>query len=279
MLRLDEKVAILSGGASGIGEASARVMAALGATVVIADVDEARSDAIVTDIRADGGNALSIPTDIMSEHAIRQLMSSTMETCGRLDILMNSAGIPRSLAPDAEVAEMSVEWWNTTFAGHVTSSMLNCKYAIPCMIAGGGGSIINTSSMAAFGATLDQAAYSVSKAGVNALSREVAATYGRDNIRCNTIVPGAVLTPRGRATMTKEMFMLFASETPVPYVPSPVDLGNVVAFLASDFSRAVNGQTLSVNGGLGITLPYWQYKMRKTRGAHFEETMPPYEES
>jgi len=277
MFRLDGKVAIISGGASGIGEASARAMASLGARVVIADVNEASAKTIVDDLVANGSEAMSVRANIMSEPDISNLMTEVSSAFGRIEILHNSAGIPRSIAPDTEVAEMSVEWWNTTLAGHVTSSMLLCKHAIPHMIEAGGGSIINTSSMAAFGATIDQAAYSVAKAGLHALSREVAATYGRDNIRCNTIVPGAVLTPRGRATMTEEMFILFANETPVPYVPSPSDLGNVVAFLASDASRALTGQDFTVNGGLGITLPFWQYKMRRKRGAQFEASTPPYE--
>lgn len=277
MFRLDGKVAIICGGASGIGEASARAMAGLGATIVIADVDEDRSESIVAELAEAGGSATAMTTDIMSEASIGALMAGVADTYGRIDILHNSAGIPRSIAPDTEVAEMPLEWWNMTLAGHVTGSMLSCKYAIPHMIAAGGGSIINTSSMAAFAATINQAAYSVAKAGLHALSREVAATYGRNNIRCNTIVPGAVLTPRGKATMTEEMFMLFASETPVPYVPSPQDLGNVVAFLAGDGSRALNAQDLTVNGGLGITLPFWQYKMSRRDGEQLAASTPKYD--
>lgn len=277
MISLAGKVAVVIGGSSGIGEATVRLMASLGARVVIGDVDEAGAKAITADVET--GAVEFLQTDIFDEQQIVALMNLAVSRYGQLDILVNSAGVPRSIAPDAEILDLPVEWWNKTIAGHLTSTMLACKYALPKMITSGGGSIVNISSAACSWATVDLPSYSAAKAGVNQLSREVAATYGRDNIRCNVVVPGAVLTPRGRATMTPAMFDLFASETPLTRLTQAIDVANVVVFLASDSAAMVTGQSLNVDGGMMTKLPYWLPKMRARLGERFAETTAQYESS
>lgn len=272
MIDLQGKVAVITGGAAGIGQATARKMAALGASVVIADVDEAGSAALVKELAAGGFAAAAIRTDILVEDDIEAMLAFAVERFGGLDILHNNAGIPRTIAPDSEVALMDVDSWRRTLDGHLTSAMLGCKYAIPHMIARGGGSIVNTSSSSALAATMDLAAYSAAKAGLHALTREVAVTYGRDNIRCNAVVPGAVLTARGRATLPPEIFKLFAEETPLPRLTMPEDIADAVIFLASDASRMITAQALVVDGGMQSKLPYWLPKMRATRGEKFDRT-------
>ncbi|MDO9489982.1 MAG: SDR family NAD(P)-dependent oxidoreductase, partial [Sphingomonadaceae bacterium] len=246
MIDLQGKVAVITGGAAGIGQATARKMAALGASVVIADVDEAGSAALVKELAAGGFAAAAIRTDILVEDDIEAMLAFAIERFGGLDILHNNAGIPRTIAPDSEVVLMDVGNWRRTLDGHLTSAMLGCKYAIPHMIARGGGSIVNTSSSSALAATMDLAAYSAAKAGLHALTREVAVTYGRDNIRCNAVVPGAVLTARGRATLPPDIFKLFAEETPLPRLTMPEDIADAVIFLASDASRMITAQALVV---------------------------------
>ncbi len=272
MIRLDGKVAVVTGGAAGIGEATARTMARLGASVVIADVDAVRSQALVSELSAEGLAVVACSTDVMVEEQIENLMATAVSTFGGLDIVHNSAGIPRTLAPDCEVKDMTLEWWNKTLAGHLTSAMLSCKHALPRMIERGGGAIVNTSSASAVAATVDLSAYSAAKAGLHALTREVAATYGRDNVRCNAVVPGVVLTARGRATLPPDIMALFATETPLPRLAEPEDIANAVVFLASDASRMITGQTLQVDGGMTIKLPYWLPKMRARGAEHFEQT-------
>lgn len=272
MIDLNGKVAVIIGGASGIGEASARTFAAHGASVMIGDVSMAAADAIVMDLRTAGFQAAACHCDVMIEADVQGLMAMAANTFGGLDILHNCAGIPRSIAPDCEIIDMPLDWWNTTITGHLTGAMLGCKHALPQMIARGGGAIVNTSSLAGFSATVDLPAYGAAKAGIHQLTREVAATYGRDNVRCNVVVPGLVLTPRGLATLTPQQVELFAMETPLTRLPTAQDLANVVLFLASDLAAMVTGQTITVDGGLMIKLPYWQSKLRSSRGDHFDAT-------
>lgn len=279
MIDLQGKVAVITGGAAGIGQATARKMARLGASVVIADVDEAGSAALVDELVASGFAAAAIRTDILVDDDIEAMLAFAVDRFGGLDILHNNAGIPRTIAPDSEVALMNVENWRRTLDGHLTSAMLGCKYAIPHMIARGGGSIVNTSSSSAIAATMDLAAYSAAKAGLHALTREVAVTYGRDNIRCNAVVPGAVLTARGRATLPPHIFRLFAEETPLPRLTMPEDIADAVIFLASDASRMITAQALVVDGGMQSKLPYWLPKMRATRGDMFDRTTFAFPES
>ena len=278
MIDLTGKVAIVTGGSAGIGEASIRKLAGLGARAIIADVDAQKGEAIASELRAGGADAAFVRTDILEEAQIAALVERVIGDFGGLDILVNSAGIPRTIAPDSEVAQVNTDDWNTTISGHLTATMLTAKYALPHMIAGGGGSIVNVSSLSSQFATMDLTAYSAAKAGVNQLTKEIAATYGRDNVRCNAVVPGAVLTDRGRKTMGREMFELFAAETPLPRLPEADDLADVIIFFASDLSAMVNGQVLNVDGGMMTKLPYWLPKMRASRGARFDEAGAKYQD-
>ena len=278
MIDLTGKVAIVTGGSAGIGEASIRKLAGLGARAIIADVDAQKGEAIASELRAGGADAAFVRTDILEEAQIAALVERVVGDFGGLDILINSAGIPRTIAPDSEVTQVNTHDWNTTIAGHLTATMLTAKYSLPHMIAGGGGSIVNVSSLSSQFATMDLTAYSAAKAGVNQLTKEIAATYGRDNVRCNAVVPGAVLTDRGRKTMGREMFELFAAETPLPRLPEAGDLADVIIFFASDLSAMVNGQVLNVDGGMMTKLPYWLPKMRASRGARFDEAGAKYQD-
>lgn len=278
MISLEGKVAIVTGGANGIGEATVRTMVGLGAHVVIADVDEARSRALVAELTEAGGSVISCRADILVEDDIAAMIETAVQRFGGLDILHNNAGIPRTIAPDCEIVDLPVDWWYKTLAGHLTSAMLGCKYAIPHMIARGGGAIVNTSSSSALAATVDLPSYGVAKAGLHQLTREVAATYGRNNIRCNAVVPGAVLTERGRKTLPPDIFQLFATESVLPRLAGPQDIANVAVFLASDASAMITGQAIVVDGGMMIKLPYWLPKMRASRGEAFDASTHKYTE-
>jgi NAD(P)-dependent dehydrogenase (short-subunit alcohol dehydrogenase family) len=279
MITLEGKVAVVTGGASGIGEATVRTMARLGAKVLIADVDQPRSEALAAELNGAGHEIVAHRADILIEDDIKGMIEAAVAKFGGLDILHNNAGVPRTIAPDCEVLNLPASWWHKTIDGHLTSAMLGCKFALPHMIARGGGAIVNTSSSAASGATVDLPSYGVAKAGLHQLTREIAATYGRDNIRCNAVVPGAVLTPRGRATLTPEMFSLFATNTALPRLALAQDIANVVVFLASDAAGMITGQAIPVDGGMMIKLPYWLPKMQASRGAKFDASTYKYEDS
>ncbi|MCF8534496.1 MAG: SDR family oxidoreductase [Reyranella sp.] len=277
MIRLKDKVAVITGGASGIGEATVRTLASFGVKVMIADVDMARADALAAELTCVGAEVIACRADILVEDDIRGMIEAAVSHFGGLDILHNNAGIPRTIAPDCEVVDLPVDWFHKTIDGHLTSAMLGCKYAIPHMITRGGGAIVNTSSSAANDATVDLPSYSVAKAGLHQLTREIAATYGRNNIRCNAVVPGAVMTARGRATLTPEMFELFAVNTALPRLAHAQDIANVVAFLASDMAGMITGQAIPVDGGMMIKLPYWLPKMRASRGEAFDASTYSYD--
>ena len=274
MIELSDKVGIVTGGASGIGEATVRTMALLGAKVVIADVDMDRAEAIAAEL---GKSVAAVRADITEEGDIAAMVAFTVARFGGLDILHNNAGIPRTRAPDFEVTQMPLDKWNLTLAAHLTSVMLGAKHALPHIITRGGGAIVNTSSGGALSATVDLTAYSSAKAGLHQLTREIAATYGRNNVRCNAVVPGAVMTDRARKTMTPEMLQLWADETPLPRLSSAQDIANVAVFLMSDASRMINGQSISVDGGMMTKLPYWLMKMRDSRGPAFDAARYVYE--
>jgi NAD(P)-dependent dehydrogenase (short-subunit alcohol dehydrogenase family) len=271
-MSFEGRVAVVTGGAAGIGRSIVKKLAAAGASVVIADVDERGAADLVDELSANGGIGSFARTDILVESDIAAMIAHATENYGRLDLLFNNAGVPRTIAPDSEITEMTADKWRLTLDAHLTSAMLGCRYAIPEMIRAGGGAIVNTSSASALAATLDLSAYSAAKAGLHALTREVAVTYGRDNIRCNAVVPGAVMTDRGRATLPDDIIRLFAEETPLPRLASPDNIADVAIFLASDAAAMVTGQALLADGGMMAKLPYWLPKMRETRGERFEET-------
>lgn len=266
------QVAVITGGAAGIGQSIATKLAAAGASVVIADVDDAGAASLVQAIEGLGGRALFQRTDILVESDIEAMIAAAIAAFGKLDLLFNNAGVPRTIAPDSEVAAMTADKWRLTLDAHLTSAMLGCLYAIPEMKRSGGGAIVNTSSASALAATMDLSAYSAAKAGLHALTREVAVTYGRDNIRCNAVVPGAVMTERGRATLPPDIIRLFAEETPLPRLASPDNIADVALFLASDAAAMVTGQALLADGGMMSKLPYWLPKMRGARGREFDDT-------
>lgn len=278
MIVLEGKIAVVTGGASGIGEMVVRTIAKLGGSVIVADIDEDRATAVANDIRNSGGKATAIVADIMVESQIKEMIEAAVETYGGIDILHNNAGVPRTIAPDCEISQLPTEWWDRTILAHLTSTMLGCKYALPHMIKRGGGSIVNTSSMAGAAATVTMPSYGVAKAGVNQITREIAASYGRNNIRCNAVAPGPVITPRMKATLSREMFTMYAAETSLPRVSTPQDLANLVVFLCSDQGWMITGQVIEISGGLSGKLPGWHGLMQGLRGDEFDAAVSTYEQ-
>lgn len=258
--------------AGGIGGAATRILSGLGARVVIADVNVSGAEELVRELADLPGEVSFCRTDILVEGEIRAMIDFAVDRHGGLDILINNAGVPRTIAPDAEVVNLTLEMWDKTLAAYLTSTMLGCKYAIPHMIERGGGAIVNTSSLAAVSAAVDLVGYSVAKAGVNALTREVAATYGRNNIRCNAVMPGTVLTERARKTLSPDSAEEMAREAVLTRLAEPADIANILVYLASDASAIITGQTISADAGLGIKLPYWVSKMRERMGQAFDES-------
>ncbi|HEV3280399.1 MAG TPA: SDR family NAD(P)-dependent oxidoreductase [Acidimicrobiales bacterium] len=252
MGRVDGKVAIVTGGGGGIGGASARALSREGASVAVVDIDGQRATEVVRQIRAAGGAALAVPADVSREEEVAVAVRATVDEFGRLDILHNNAALTETgfLSRDTRVTDLALEVWERTLAVNLQSQMLTCKHAIPEMIRDGGGSIINMSSGASLKGDRTRTAYGVSKAGVNTLTMYVASGYGKEGVRVNTIVPGLIITDAVRAHLTEAMLDGLSRAILVPFLGQPDDIANLVLFLASDESRYITGQMISIDGGM-----------------------------
>lgn len=250
-LDLSGKVAIVTAAGQGIGAASARIMAERGARVVVADMNETGAKEIAAAINAAGGRASAMPLDARIESSVRAMIEETHKAHGRLDILHNNAGgtYPGRDLPAADVSE---DTWKEIFAWNMDSTHWGCRYAIPLMLKGGGGSIINTVSTAAAFAQSTQTAYGAAKGAVASYTRYVAVQYGRKNIRCNGIAPGLVLTPRAFEATPEAWRSALFKNTTTPRLGKPEDIGELAAFLASDAAGYINGQVITVDGGVSI---------------------------
>jgi len=252
MGRLDGKVAIVTGGAGGIGAATARAMARAGASVAIIDIDDARAEEIVRTIGASGGDAFSVSADLSDEAAVREAIEAIVARFGRVDVLHNNAALTDSefLSRDTQVTDLPLDVWERTMAVNLRSQMLMCKYVVPEMVGDGGGSIINMSSGASLKGDRTRTAYGVAKAGVNTLTMYVATSHGKQGVRVNTVVPGLIITDAVRAHLTEKMLTGLGRATLTPYVGEPDDVANLVVFLASDESRYITGQMIVIDGGM-----------------------------
>jgi NAD(P)-dependent dehydrogenase (short-subunit alcohol dehydrogenase family) len=257
MGRLDGKIAVVTGAASGIGRSSAVLMAAEGARVVVADRNEAGAASVAAEITAAGHTAVSVRADVTVESDVQAMIATAVDTWGGLSVLHNNAGTTDTdiLGADTDVQTMTVELWDHVMAVNLRGPMLGCKYALPHLIAGGGGSIVNTSSMSGYAGDLRYVAYGSSKGGLNSFTRYVATMYGKQGVRCNAICPGLVVTPAAREHFDPAMLALYEGNHLTPELGTPDQVAEVAAFLASDAAAYVTGQAIPVDGGLFSHLP------------------------
>jgi NAD(P)-dependent dehydrogenase (short-subunit alcohol dehydrogenase family) len=249
-MRLQDKIAIVTGGGSGIGRATAEQFASEGARVTIADRHREAGQAVVAAITELNGEALFVPTDITQSLEVAAMVKATAERFGGVDVLFNCAGVQLH-GQDARAHELSEEIWDHTFAINIRGMWLCAKYTIPLMLESGGGSIINLGSPTGlYGMGAGYTAYSASKSAAFGLTRVMAADYGRDNIRVNAIVPGATNTPL-IATLLADGQTRAALErlSPLGRLGTPADVAALAVFLASDESRFCTGGYYMVDGG------------------------------
>ena len=259
--RVKGKVAIVTGSASGIGQATAELLATEGASVVVADMNEEGAEKVAAKIRAGGGNAVAQPTDVSQESDIRRMIARAVNEYGGLQILHNNAAMTagHEHAQDMDLLTMTVDYWDRSFSVNLRGAMLAAKHGIPVMIAGGGGAIVNTSSNQSLAGDLSQFAYSAAKAGVNALTRSIATSYGRQGVRCNTVSPGHIETASNKASVSAEMSDVIVSNNLIPRAGRAEDLAQAVLYLVSDESSFVTGQLISIDGGQMAHLPHYSY--------------------
>ena len=251
MTRLNGKTAMITGAASGIGRACAHRMAGEGASVMIADIDDAAASAVVAAIEVAGGKAAAVHCDIREEDSIRAAVEATVATFGKLDILHNNAAyVPLPLLEaDVDIVTIPTAMWDVMMEGTLRGTMLGCRYGVIEMLKTGGGSIINTSSMYGVGAFNRQPAYGVAKAAINMLTEYVATAYGKQNIRCNAVAPSMVKTPLLDSFVPPALVQLNVDAALTPTLPEPDDIAAIVAFLASDDARFLTGQLIRADGG------------------------------
>lgn len=249
-MRLQNRVALITGAASGIGRESALLFASEGAAVVAVDINDDAGRACATEIACGGGRASYVHADVARAADCERMVAAAESEFGKLDILFNNAGIMHSADDDAVRTDEEV--WDLTMAINLKSVFLGCKYGIPALLRAGGGSVINTASLVAvMGSATPQLAYTASKGGVLALTKELAIVHARQNIRVNALCPGPLRT---------ELLMKFLDSEekkqrrlvhiPIGRFGEAAEMARAALFLASDESSYVTGTTFLVDGGI-----------------------------
>ena len=252
-MRLQDKVAIITGAGGGMGRTAALMFAAQGARVVVAEFGEGAGAETVGLVEANGGQASFIKVDVSNEADAKAMVDHAIDRFGRVDVLYNNAGI----MPEADhsVTDTAVAVWDQVMAVNVRGVFLGCKYAIPRMVEQGAGSVINIASFVALvGCSVPQDAYTASKGALLALTRSLAVQFGPHGVRTNAICPGPVETPLLMDWLVKdeEAKRIRLARNPTGRFGKPEEIVNMAIYLASDESRWTNGAQLVVDGGITV---------------------------
>ncbi|MGZ3404798.1 MAG: beta-ketoacyl-ACP reductase [Polyangia bacterium] len=242
MARFSGKVALITGGARGIGRATAQAFAAEGARVIVADVD---ADAAEATARALGGGAIGVAINVADPQSVKSVVATVLARAERIDVLVNNAGITR----DASLLKTSDEAWDTVLAVNLSGTFYMTREVAPHMVARGSGAIINASSVVGIYGNFGQSNYVATKSGVIGMTRVWARELGRKGVRVNAIAPGFIATDM-TAKMPEDVLEGMKKKTPLGRLGVPEDVARAYVFLASDDASFINGQVLGVDGGL-----------------------------
>jgi NAD(P)-dependent dehydrogenase (short-subunit alcohol dehydrogenase family) len=254
---LTGRVALVTGGGSGIGAATARLLAANGAVVAVTDLDGASASGVAAEINSAGGRAAGYVLDVASEDAWRDVVARVGAELGAVTVLHGNAAPTGNsiMSRDLDVLTGDVEIWDLLASIVLRGNMLGCKYTIPSMIAAGGGSIVLTTSIKGRTGSSMRAAYSTTKGGLEQLVRMVATEYGRYGVRCNGVAPGIIITPGLREVVGEEYANQMLAAQLIGRFGDAEDIAAAVLYLASDASSFVTGHTLVVDGGMTAFAP------------------------
>jgi hypothetical protein len=248
-MRLENKVALVTGGGSGIGRGIAQMFAEEGALVMVVDVSLEGAKETAQKITSEEGDARFIQADISKEDEVQQIVQEAVDTWGRLDVLVNNAGIVR----EGSVTETTIEDWDAVMGINLRGTFLCSRYALNQMVQQGAGVIINIGSVGGLRGARGLAAYATAKAGVINLTRQMANDYGQHGIRVNCICPGTIVTPMHRIWYTEEeqeaTLAEWAKNRPLNMAGEPIDIAYPAVYLASDEARFVTGSIVVVDGG------------------------------
>jgi len=252
-MRLDGRVAVITGAAGGQGRAAARLFAANGARLVVSDIDGEGAETTAREVRDAGGEAISLRTDVSREKDVAEMIRAAVNEFGTLDVLFNNAGVGYSAADRltmASVVDTPEEDWDSILAINLKGVAMGCKHAIPVMVENGGGAIVNNASINALVALSGADAYTAAKGGIVALTRVLAVDWGPSGVRVNCICPGGVDTPMIAPAISDEEVLGFMREsTPLGRLARPEEIARVALFLASDEASYMNGAIVPVDGG------------------------------
>ncbi|MFI5613387.1 SDR family NAD(P)-dependent oxidoreductase [Amycolatopsis sp. NPDC051903] len=254
MRGLADKVVIVAGGASGIGAATAHRLAEEGATVLVGDVNAAGAAQVAGSIRESGGQAAAHTFDIADDDSCAALIAAALDSFGGVDGLFNvAADLSRNtLGRDTDLVGVPLDVWRRSLEVNLTGYFLTARHAVPAMLARGGGAIVNTISGLVLHGDRSRVAYGSSKSGVVALSKHIATRWGKENIRCNVVAPGMVMTDNNKAMNSEEYRKTVFEMLRSPRFGKPEDIAAAVTFLLSEDGEWINGQVLPVNGGTGL---------------------------
>ncbi len=244
-MKLRDKVAIVTGGGSGIGAASCYAFAREGASIAVVNRTASKAEAVARAIVSEGGRAIAIGADVALGADVRTMVDQTASELGSPNILFNNAGI----SPAGRVTDISEADWDECLNIDLKSVFLAARYALPLMIEAGGGLILNTAGSFGIRAARNKAAYSVAKAGVINLTRSIALDYARDNIRCNAICPGYVDTPLNEGFPPSEREAFLERYQPLRGMIGAEEVAEMAVYLASDAARMITGQVFVLDGG------------------------------
>lgn len=246
-MRLKDKVCIITGGAKGIGEATSYKFAEEGAKVVVADIDFAAAETAVANIKAKGGDALAVKVDVVNKESVAQMVEQTMKKYGRIDVLINNAGI----IMDSQLSKMTDEQFNRVIDINLRG-VYNCaKAVVDIMIAQGSGVIINASSIVGLYGNFGQTNYAATKFGVIGMAKSWAKELGRKGIRALAVCPGFIDTPI-LAPMPQKVIDSMVAKVPLGRLGKPEEIAATYAFLASDEASYITGVAIEVGGGVTI---------------------------
>ena len=251
-MRLANKVALITGGGTGIGAATARVMAKEGASVAVTGRRIKPLEAVVTSIEDSGGQALALPGDVTTSQDCQQSVDETIKRFGQLHILVNNAGT----SAVGTALETATEDWHRVIDTNVTGTFLMCRLALPHIIEAGGGSIVNISSVSGIRGNKERAAYNASKGAVCNLTKSLAVDFGAKGVRVNAVLPGLVETDMPKHFMTldgrpwEDVVAAALPKYPLGRIGKPEEVAYCALFLASDEAAWITGQLISVDGGL-----------------------------
>ena len=250
MRGLKGKVAVIAGAATGIGKATAVRLAEEGAHLVLGDINVPGIDAVAATVNAAGGKAVAAHCDISDDASVKALVDLAVKTYGGLDLMHANAADLKVVLSDTTAVDVPLEVFDRTIAVNLRGHLLCTRHAIPEMLKRGGGAIVYTSSAASYAGEPERVSYAVSKSGINALMRHVASRWGKEGIRANAIAPGVVITEATATGIPDEMKQMILAMCRSTRLGEPKDIAAMVAMLFSDDGEWINGQVVSVDGGV-----------------------------